>query len=304
MNQLFIHPNFHSRIFAIFITTSLVWGACSSPTPIDEKKPFLNSQLVVLDSYQLQTSSDTLPYIFYKKAAYEHNPDKYSQSDSTTIRFLYPLIEPLASIAVRDSINSQIKAILLQETTQYQTVEERLDGFLAEFRAHKKDMQDFGLPSSNWAFDMELSVLINNSAVFVLRIDQLEFTGGAHANSWTSYKNYHVQSGQELKLSDLFHKSSQHAWLPLARAAFWKAWQEQDSSIQKNLPEKDTSDFVLPPNFSIGLEALHFYYNPYELDAYGLKEFSFYLPYIDLLPFIDTTVLPLEAQTRSITTSN
>lgn len=294
MNQPFIPSSFRVGVFAMFLSTSLVWVACSPPL---EKKAFVQPEPIVLGPYQLRTGGDTLPYTLYKKVDYEDNPDEYSQSDSTIISFRYPLLHSSAPVAVRDSINAHIKAILLQETTQYATVEERLEGFLTEFRLHKQDMQDFGLPSSNWAFDMQLSVLTNTPTVFALRIDQLEFTGGAHANSWTSYKNYHAQSGEELQLEDLFYENSQEAWMPLARSAFWKAWQtQQDSSLQKSTVERDTADFTLPPNFSIGLEALHFYYNPYELDAYALTALSFSLPYTELLPFVDTTVLPLDAQ--------
>lgn len=294
MSQPFISSRFCAGVLAIFMSTSLSWVACNPPNPI-EKKAFTKAKPTPKGPYQLQTGTDTLPYTLYQKIAHEHHPDEYSQSDSTTIQFWYPLIDSSAPVAVRDSINHHIKTILLQDTP-YETVEERLEGFLTEFRIHKKDMQDFGLPSSNWAFEMELSVLVNTPAVFALKVNQFEFTGGAHGNGWTSYKNYHAQSGEELSLQDLFQDSSHTAWLPLARAAFWEAWQQQDSSQQKNWEERDTSDFVLPPNFSIGLEALHFYYNPYELDAYALTELSFFLPYTDLLPYMDTTVLPLEVK--------
>lgn len=295
MNQPFIRSNLRLGIYVIILSTSLIGGACNPTTPTDEITP-ITAPAIVLGPYQLQTGVDTLPYRLYYKAAHEHNPDEYSQSDSTTISFNYPLIDSAAPVAVRDSINAHIRAILLQETIGYETVEERLTGFLEEFKEHQQDMQDFGLPSSNWAFNLKLSVLTNTSAVFALRVDQLEFTGGAHANSWTSYKNYHAQSGQELLLHDLFYAHQQEAWLPLAKAAFWKAWQAQDSSEQKGVVERDTMNFVLPPNFSIGAEALHFYYNPYELEEYALTELSFSLPYTDLLPFVDTTILPLETQ--------
>ncbi|MGH1336777.1 MAG: PdaC/SigV domain-containing protein [Aureispira sp.] len=294
MNQLFIPSNVRVGVVAIFLSTSLVWGACSPPL---EKKAFVHSEPVVMGPYQLHTGEDTLSYTLYEQVAHEHNPDEYSQSDSTTIRFRYPLLDSSAPIVVRDKINAHIQAMLLEETTQYETVEERLEGFITEFRLHKKDMQDFGLPSSNWAFDMQLSVLTNTPEIFALQVDQLEFTGGAHANSWTSYKNYHTRSGKELQLEDLFYEHSQEAWLPLARAAFWKAWEtQQDNSLEKTTVERDTADFVLPPNFSIGTESLYFYYNPYELEAYALTELSFFLPYTELLPFVDTTVLSLEAQ--------
>ncbi len=294
MNQPFIRFSFRAGIFAIVLSTALSGGGCNPPTPI-EKTAFSDAQLVALGPHHLLLGNDTLPYTLYHQAAYELNPDKYSQSDSTTISFWYPLIDSSAPVKIRDRLNAHIQAILLQETQQYHTVEERLAGFIAEFKAHKKDMEEFNLPSSNWAFDMRLSVLTNTPTVFVLRVDQLEFTGGAHANSWTSYKNYHAQSGQELALSELFYPNSQAAWLPLVRTAFWDAWQAQDSSLQPSI-ERDTATFVRPPNFSIGLTELHFYYNPYELDAYALAELSFYLPYDKLLPYIDTSTLPLVTQ--------
>lgn len=295
MNQLFISVNLRGAVVVLLLSMSLGWGGCTPPTPL-EKDAFVPIKPIVWGPYHLKMGKDTLLYTIYQKAAYEHNPDEYSQSDSTTIRFKYPLVDSLVTSVVRDRINAQIKAVLLQETRQYKTVEERLEGFLTEFRLHKKDMKEFGLPSSNWAFDMQLSVLTNTPAVFVLRVDQVEFTGGAHANSWTSYKNYHALSGKELQLEDLFYDRNQEAWLPLARAAFWKAWQEQDGEQPSTIVDRDTTNFVLPPNFSIGSEALHFYYNPYELDAYAITELSFSLSYTDLLPFVDTAILPLKAE--------
>ncbi len=290
MNQPSIPSNFRIGILAIVLGSTLGWVACNSPNPI-EKKPFV-LQPISKGPYQLKTGVDTLVYTLYYKAAYEHNPDEYSQSDSTTIQFWYPLIDSSAPEAVRTRINAQIQAILLQETP-YQTVEERLEGFIAEFKVHKKDMQEFNLPSSNWAFDMRLSVLTNTPTVLALRVDQLEFTGGAHANSWTRYRNYHAQSGQELLLKDIFWERTQDAWLPLARAAYWQTWQAQDSSQRAASNERDTSDFVLPRNFSIGTDGLHFYYDPYDAEAYALTALSFSLSYDALLPYVDTTVLPL-----------
>lgn len=251
--------------------------------------------------HRLVTGGDTLVYTMIDQRAHLNNPDEYSQRDSTTIELYYPWVDSGSLYPVAaDTLNKAIKGFLLRETQGYTTIEGRLQGFINEFEVHYKDMKEFGLPSANWSFDMNIEVLVNTPQIVALRIDQLEYTGGAHANTWTDYKNYALPSGQRLEFSDLLRETNSEQFESLARQAFVRTL--QDSSYLELLSDLDSSAFVPPKLFSVEPRGVRFYYQPYDLGSFASEGVSFYLSYQELLPVLDTQYLRLEPVVEGVET--
>lgn len=259
---------------------------CMACTP-DSEPPQPTTPDYSAYPHQLTARGDTLVYRWLTRAAHFSNPDEYSQRDSTSIELYFPQLDSIG--AVSDTINRAIKRLLLRETQDYTTVEARLDGFIEEFKIHREDMIAFGLPSSNWSFTMTIDVLLNNPQVFALRIQQLEYTGGAHANAWISYQNYNPQNGQLLTLDALLHDSTYDSFEQLAQRAFVQAL--QDSTLSEPLTLLDSSAFALPELFGIEKLGMRFYYRPYDLGSFASEGLSFFLSYQELLPVLDTNRL-------------
>lgn len=248
--------------------------------------------------HQLVSNADTAIYSKILHYKLEDSTNHYTQKDITKIVFSYPHIDTCLYPAAKDSINNRIKNLLLQDAVGEQTlgsIEERMLAFFDEYKEHREEMEDFGLPASNWMLGVTIDVLLNTSSFMTLRIHKLEFTGGAHANSWTSYLNFDMTTGNVLKLEDLFFENYEPTLLMIAERAFK---QEVNLEIDTNLMDTDyefsTGNFMLPTNFSIGQESLSFHYNPYDLGPFALGTISFEVSYQEILDLIDTTVLAVQ----------
>lgn len=259
-------------------------------TPTPEPSPSVVPTDYSHYPHQLAQRGDTLPYIQQLRAAYYPNPDEYSQRDSTVIELSFPWIDSSAG-ALADTLNQALQALLLRESQGATTLEKRLQGFVDEFAEHEEDMKAFGLPSANWSFELTVQVLLNNPQLLTLYVHQLEYTGGAHANTWISYLNYAMPNGQLLTLDDLLKKGGQDQFEQLAQQAFMQ--QLQDSTPSEPLSLLDSSAFVVPTLFELQLDGIQFHYRPYDLGSFASEGWSFFMPYQELLPVLDTGKLNL-----------
>lgn len=269
-------------------------------TPTPEPSP-----PVVLPDYsqyphQLAQRGDTLLYAQRLLGAYYPNPDEYSQRDSTVIELSFPWMDSSAG-ALADTLNQALQVLLLREAQGATTLEERLQRFVDEFAEHKEDMKAFGLPSTNWSFELRVQILLNNPQLLTLYVHQLEYTGGAHANTWTSYLNYAIPTGQLLTLDDLLKEGEQDQFEQLAQHAFIR--QLQGSTLSEPLSLLDSSAFVVPTLFEMKLNGVQFHYRPYDLGSFASEGWSFFMSYQELLPVLDTgrlTLVPVENQSDTL----
>ncbi|BDS12916.1 DUF3298 and DUF4163 domain-containing protein [Aureispira anguillae] len=249
--------------------------------------------------YQLVSNLDTFNYSIQLDYKLEKNAKDHTQKDITKIVFSYPIIDTLPQQnAVLDSIRDRIETLLLQDGIGQKSakdLEARMTQFMEEYKEHKKEMEEFDLPSGNWVFEMTIDVLLNTPTLMSLKIHKLEFTGGAHANTWTSYLNLNLKTGEVLSLDDLFLENYQTELLAISEAAFkQKVNLDADTNLIETHYEFNAGDFMLPPNFSIGSTGLHFHYNPYDLGPFALGAISFKIPYQKIRSIINTNILELE----------
>lgn len=243
--------------------------------------------------HQLGQRGDTLPYVQRLRGAYYPNPDDYSQRDSTIIELSFPWIDSSAG-GIADTLNQALQGLLLRESQGATSLEARLQDFIDEFVEHEADMKAFGLPSTNWSFELTIQVLLNNPHWFTLYVHQLEYTGGAHANTWISYRNYALPEGQLITWKDLLKEEEQDQFERLAQRAFVQ--QLQDSTLSEPLALLDSSAFVLPTLFELQLDGVQFHYRPYDLGSFASEGWSFFMSYQELLPVLDTGRLDLVPQ--------
>ena len=243
--------------------------------------------------HQLARRGDTLPYTQRLRAAYYPNPDEYSQRDSTIIELAFPSTDSTV-VPTAHTLNEATQHLLLHDAQGATTLEARLQGFIDEFVEHEADMKAFGLPSANWSFELTIQVLFNNPRWFTLSMHQLEYTGGAHANTWINYLNYALPEGQLLTWQDLLKADGQAQFEQLAQQAFVQ--QLQDSSLSEPLAFLDSSAFVSPTLFELQLDGVQFHYRPYDLGSFASEGWSFFMPYRELLPVLDTGRLELVPQ--------
>lgn len=278
-----------------------LFAACRDTTTVHtERTPRTAETLVTNDSvpHQIMVGPDTLHYSIQLAYKLEEKAKDYTQNDITKIVFTYPQVDSFSATVIMDSVNTLVQDLLLQDMmgeVRYENLEERMTQFLQEYKEHKQEMIEFQLPSSNWVFEMKIDVLLNRPSLVSLRINKLEFTGGAHANSWTNYLTVDLTTGKVVDLKELFIDDFESQLLTISEAAFKRTVNlDADTNLVETHYEFSTGEFMLPPNFSVGTDGLHFYYNPYDLGPFALGAISFEIPYQEILSIIDTSILPLE----------
>ncbi|MBL4650051.1 MAG: DUF3298 and DUF4163 domain-containing protein [Aureispira sp.] len=247
---------------------------------------------------QIVAGVDTVYYTIQLVYKLDGKSKDYTQNDLTKIVFTFPQVDSFSQTNIKDSINHIVQNLLLQNVVgelRYENVEGRMLEFLEEYKEHKTEMLEFQLPSMNWVFEMDIDVLLNRPSLLSLRVNQLEFTGGAHANSWTNYLTIDLETGKTLSLENLFVADFEEELLTISEAAFKRTVNlALDTNLVETHYEFSSGEFMLPPHFSVGVEGLHFYYNPYDLGPFALGAISFDIPYREILSIIDTNVLLLE----------
>ena len=249
--------------------------------------------------YELVMGIDTPIYSIHKHIKLGDGSTDYSKQDVTKVSITYPKIDSFSKESVKTTINRIIRTTLLKNVADevaFESIEQRLDEFIQDYEEHKTDMKEFGLPvSSSWFFELTVEVLLNSPDIMALRIHQLEFTGGAHANPSTSYLNLDLKSGAVLKLSDVLHGNYEAELLAIAELQFKKSANlDADTNLMETHYEFNEGHFVLPNNFCVGRKGIHFYYNPYDLGPFALGFIAFEIPYQQLKKLINPAVLKIQ----------
>lgn len=289
------------RSIGIILLSITMFVACTETTTVNTDDPKeIKEDVSAKDSLprQIVIGADTVNYTIQLAYRVDGKAEDYTQNDITKIVFTFPKVDSFSKASIKDSINSIVQNLLLQDVVgelRYENVEGRMSEFLEEYKEHKTEMLDFGLPSMNWVFEMKIDVLLNSSSLLSLRINQLEFTGGAHANSLTNYLTIDLRTGKILDLEELFIDDFEQKLLSISEATFKRRVNlDLDTNLVDTHYEFSEGTFMLPPNFSVGAKGLHFHYNPYDLGAFALGAISFEIPYLEILPIIDTNILLLE----------
>jgi hypothetical protein len=284
-------------IGTIFLSMTML-VACTETTADDQIEIKDNVSAKDTLPWQIIVGADTVHYTIQLGYKLDGKAKDYTQNDITKIVFTFPQVDSFSQTNVKDSINTIVQNSLLQNVIgelSYENVEGRMVEFIAEYKEHKNEMLEFQLPSTNWVFEMDITILLNRPSLLSLRVNQLEFTGGAHANSWTNYLTIDLETGKVLQLKELFVENFEQQLLTISEAAFKRTVNlDLDTNLIETHYEFSSGEFMLPPHFSVGSEGLHFYYNPYDLGPFALGAISFEIPYREILSIIDTNVLLLE----------
>ena len=156
--------------------------------------------------YQLAINADTAVYSFRTDYKLEDNSTDYQKENTTKIVLTYPVVSSFRNAMVKDSINKMVLDAILEDAVGLKpptTVEAYMKLFIGDYRDYKKEAKGFGLQfSAIWFFDLKIDVLLNAPKLMSLQINKLEFTGGAHANPWTSYLNIDLTTGKTLVLKE------------------------------------------------------------------------------------------------------
>lgn len=187
-------------------------------------------------------------------------------SDRLSFDLKYPEIEYVDKV-VKDKINSSLKDQVL-EFKQY--IEDIYKEFIS---STPKELVDSSASSEfRGMSDFEYEIIDN---ILSIRLNLIQFTGGAHPMTYRRDFNFDLKTGNVLKLGDLFNEEGK------------KTYKDKVDSIIRNVIEENPDNYFVNEFKGIGDNVQYYltkdniviFYQLYELAPYsaGIPEFK--IPY-------------------------
>lgn len=138
-------------------------------------------------------------------------------------------------------------------------------------------------PFNPYDADMKYTLTQNDNCTLSVFFDKYEYTGGAHGQTVRISDNRSLQTGNIIKLSDIFKNSPGYIKLILRRII-----KQADKNIE-DMPGIYFDDYKKlivenfnPQSFNITPDSLDFYYQQYDIAPYASGIIVFSIPYEDL----------------------
>lgn len=240
---------------------------------------------------------DRADEVAFKTIKYEDRTgdcDSAYSENCAQIKIEFPEIEFNANKQVEAAINSKIRHYLLQAVSgdvNFNSFEEMVEKFLGEYESFKKDFPE---AFQQWNLERVAKVRFNRENIFSVGFSEYSYLGGAHPNTYISYVNFDLTSGEEIKLENLFNNNFKDELNKIAEPEF-RILKElgKDEDLGKAGFWFEDNKFKLNDNFLITDSSLIFYYNNYEITAYAYGPTELEIPYIKIKHlFSEDSLLP------------
>lgn len=157
---------------------------------------------------------------------------------------------------------------LVEEGMSNKTLEKLADNYFKDYETMKKDNPDWGL---SYAFESAGRVPYNKGNVVTVEINTYAFTGGAHPNSYNVYFVFDIETGNRLRVQDIFVKGFESGLNKLIE----KKYREFRGISDKERLDGENgmlfeNHIEFNDNFGLLKDGVIFYYNSYEIAAYAV----------------------------------
>ena len=224
--------------------------------------------------------------------AFEHTVYERSDGECTgdttpciTIRMRYPTAiagTDTARKAINDTIArylfSTLKGHIADSAEHSGTMDSLVSTLFGDYREFVQEARELRGFITPWEITVDGKVIYQRASVVTVEIATYSYTGGAHPNYWTAYRNFDPRTGQRLSLQDVT--------TDMARI---RALAEDEFRRSQNLGAREglgqagywfaDNIFTLPDNFAFTDKGLLFTYNPYEIASYAQGPIELLLPY-------------------------
>lgn len=224
-----------------------------------------------------QTSStDQLSFTYdsvkvYSKLVSDNNDSK----DTTKAVISYPIFTD-------EKINTFIEQKVINaanEGEHYNTYNDFTMAFIKNYDDFSKENKEYG---QTWFMDGKVRVSEQRPQYLSLLYTFINYEGGAHPNSNSTYLNYNPVSHQEIVLDSLIKPGTMSQLTAAAEKIFRK---NEKISVTASLKDNyffENNKFSLNQNFTITKNGLKFLYNPYEIKAYVYGTTELVIPFAEL----------------------
>jgi hypothetical protein len=243
----------------------------------NESKSFLNENL----TYEMVK--------YHKKSV---GCDSLRNENCAEIKIEFPKISFPENKIVEEKINKTIVDFFSKdimgglESVDFNTL---IDGFIQDYESFKKEFPD--APQS-WTVERTGEVKLNKANIFSIDYTEYVFTGGAHPNTFVSFKNFNLTNGEEITLDELISLENQNELTKIAEKEFRKLKKlNPDDDLGKAGFWFEDDEFSLNDNFLITDNSLIFYYNNYDITAYAFGPTELIVPYSEIKSLVSENSL-------------
>lgn len=174
-----------------------------------------------------------------------------------TVSFSYPEIENEKNSQIIEKVNGSLKVFV--ENTLKEFNDDFLPAAKEEYVAAKKKGSEFISFYTGVDYDIYLDKDNLLSIVFTVE----NFTGGAHSNKTKTSFNYDMETGEKLKITDVFNMTEEEARKMVSETFYTVVYEEKDMYFDNALEHISSEQFN--PQFYITEKGIEFYCQEYEI---------------------------------------
>jgi hypothetical protein len=195
------------------------------------------------------------------------------------IKIEYIKLKNLPDLSAMEKINSLIQNELLRPFGREENndLEELMQNFIDEYINFKKEFPE---SHQEWKIERKADNNFNDDNILSCTFRGFSYLGGAHSNTYLTFTNFNLNSGEIIDLSDILIAGFLPELNSIVEPIFRK---EKNLTEDINLTEAgfwfDDDIFSVNNNFSIGKDGLKFVYNNYEITAYANGPTELFVPY-------------------------
>lgn len=204
------------------------------------------------------------------------------QENCTYVKLTYPVFTQGPSSEGLAAINRQVMEFIISPTGDKRSAD--LDSFLREFFAdYQTFRKEFPQAPQVWTVDRRVDILVEDAKILSLSMQDDQYLGGAHPNSFHTLLSLNSVTGARFALSDLLKPGYEAALNELGEKKFREV---------RQIPARQTLEqagfnfaggiFKLNENFAAGAKGLSFVFNAYEIAPYVYGPTELTVDYSDL----------------------
>ncbi len=214
-------------------------------------------------------AKDTLTFSYKKVTSKSVLIDKKQKSDTAIAEISYPIFTKANGL--NDSIKLLTNANISPDEPVMNNPQKTIDQFIKKYEIDRKKYPEV-FP---YKLNITIEVLSQTDESISLKSKYYNYTGGAHSNYGTLFKNY-FQNAKPVLLKDIVR--SEIEFQKIAEKIFRKQENLSEQEALKGYFFKD-DQFALNNNFTISKKGLLFIYNPYEIKAFSKGQTELFIPY-------------------------
>lgn len=233
-------------------------------------------------------SENKLKYEIVKYESQSEGCDSLREDNCAKVKIEFPLIIEYDNDTVKNKINKSIEKLFSASDTAESTkidFNSHMELFINEYESFIKEFPD---AFQSWFIERTGEVKLNKENIFSIDYMDYSYTGGAHPNTYVSFKNFNLSTGEEIKLDEIIMENKRLELTRIAEAEFRKL---KDLTAEADLGQAgfwfENNKFYLNDNFLITDSSLVFYYNNYEITAYAFGPTELTIPFSKIKSLID-----------------